>query len=216
MEWKRGALCALALSSALEAQAAWIGPFISELHYDNAGSDAGEFVAVTAPGGTSLDGWSLVLYNGANGSPYETRPLSGVIDGGLAGWGESHWDFAGMQNGPDGVALVAADETLVDLIAYEKLFDVDSGPAKGAVAGLLPVEEDSGTPLGWSLQRIGEATEWAWTAAPASPGRLNPGLAFAPAGQVPLAGLPLLLLAGGLGWMLSARASSWRSAPATS
>src|SRR5580765_6132693 len=39
--------------------------FISELHYDNAGTDLGEFVEITAPAGTDLSGWALVRYNGA-------------------------------------------------------------------------------------------------------------------------------------------------------
>ena len=42
--------------------------FISEFHYDNAGADAGEFVEVTAPAGTDLTGWSIVLYNGTGGA----------------------------------------------------------------------------------------------------------------------------------------------------
>ena len=39
-------------------------PFISEFHYDNTGTDAGEFVEVQVPPGTSTTGWSIVLYNG--------------------------------------------------------------------------------------------------------------------------------------------------------
>jgi 5'-nucleotidase len=211
MEWTRGAFCALALCSALEAQAAWIGPFISELHYDNAGTDAGEFVAVTAPSGASFEGWSLVLYNGAHGRSYRTLSLHGAVDGGLVGWGELFWNVAGLQNGPDGVALVAPDATLVDLVAYGGLFDFVEGAAKGADAGLLPLVENSGTPVGWSLQRVGEAGEWAWIAGPASAGTLNPGLRFAPSGRVSAAGLPLLLLAGGLGWAVSRRMAAWRT-----
>ena len=39
-------------------------PFISEFHYDNTGTDAGEFVEVQVPPGASTAGWSIVLYNG--------------------------------------------------------------------------------------------------------------------------------------------------------
>ena len=53
--------------------------FINELHYDNAGTDAGEAVEIAGPAGTDLTGWSLVLYNGANGAAYNTNTLSGVI-----------------------------------------------------------------------------------------------------------------------------------------
>ncbi len=89
---------------------------------------------------------------------------------------------------------------------------MDSGPAKGAVASLLPVAENSGTPVGWSLQRVGGAAEWSWIAAAESPGTLNAGLQLEPAGRVPAAGLPLLFFAGGLAWVLSRRTSGWRTA----
>jgi hypothetical protein len=203
MEWKRGALCALALCTAVEAQAAWIGPFISELHYDNKGPDVGEFVAVTAPSGTSLDGWSLVFYNGVNGMPYRTLALDGTVDAGRTGWGELHWPVVGLQNGPDGVALLSPDETLMDLVAYGGLFDLVEGPAKGAAASLLPLVEGARTPVGWSLQRVGSARDWAWIAGPESPGLLNPGLMIAPAGHVSAAGVLVLVFAGGLGWALA-------------
>src|SRR5690606_6042806 len=49
--------------------------FISEIHYDNAGTDEGEAIEVEAPVGTDLTGWTLVLYNGSNGASYDTDPL---------------------------------------------------------------------------------------------------------------------------------------------
>src|SRR5687768_8667852 len=54
--------------------------FINEIHYDNTGTDAGEFVEVAGPAGTDLTGYSIVLYNGASpfGS-YDTDALSGTI-----------------------------------------------------------------------------------------------------------------------------------------
>jgi hypothetical protein len=213
MEWKRGALCALVLGTAVEAQAGWIGPFISELHYDNEGADVGEFVAVSAPHGMSLDGWSLVFYNGSNGKPYGTQSLDGRVDTGHSGWGERHWHVAGLQNGPDGIALVDPDEVLIDLVAYGRVFDLVAGPAKGGEANLLPLVEDGRTPVGWSLQRFGDGAQWNWFAGPASPGLLNPGLVVAPAGRVPTANVAALLLAAGLGWMLARRAPG---APAVS
>ena len=42
--------------------------FVNELHYDNAGADADEFVEVAGTAGTPLDGWSLVRYNGNMGT----------------------------------------------------------------------------------------------------------------------------------------------------
>jgi hypothetical protein len=60
--------------------------FVNEIHYDNAGADTGEAIEVAGPAGTSLNGWSLVLYNGNGGAVYQTTPLSGTIpdqDGGF-------------------------------------------------------------------------------------------------------------------------------------
>ena len=44
-------------------------PFISEIHYDNNGSDTGEFVEVQIPAGSSSAGLSVVLYNAAGSTP---------------------------------------------------------------------------------------------------------------------------------------------------
>ena len=56
------------------------GPvFISEIHYDNAGTDVGEAIEVQAPVGTDLSGWQIVLYNGSNNTAYGPRTLSGVV-----------------------------------------------------------------------------------------------------------------------------------------
>ena len=60
--------------------------WINEVHYDNAGTDTGEFVEVAGLAGTDLAGWRLVLYNGNGGALYDDRTLSGVLpdeDGGL-------------------------------------------------------------------------------------------------------------------------------------
>ena len=81
--------------------------FVNELHYDNAGTDSGELIEVAGPAGTDLSGWSLVLYNGSNGSAYNTRELSGTIPDQSGGYGTVDFPIAGLQNGsPDGVALV--------------------------------------------------------------------------------------------------------------
>src|SRR5262245_36520800 len=42
----------------------------SEIHYDNTSVDANEAVEISGPAGTSLDGWRVVPYNGANGLLY--------------------------------------------------------------------------------------------------------------------------------------------------
>ena len=52
---------AVSLSLSAPASAATDTPFISELHYDNAGGDVGEAVEIEGPAGLNLAGWSVVL-----------------------------------------------------------------------------------------------------------------------------------------------------------
>ena len=70
---------ALILSSIATAQKVRI----SEIHYDNTGTDAGEAIEISAPAGTDLTGWQIVLYNGNGGASYNTRRLSGDDPGDL-------------------------------------------------------------------------------------------------------------------------------------
>jgi hypothetical protein len=84
--------------------------FINEFHYDNSGTDVGEFIELAGLAGTNLNGWSLVLYNGSNGAAYNTIDLSGnTITNESNGFGFVTVSFPsnGLQNGsPDGIALV--------------------------------------------------------------------------------------------------------------
>ncbi len=52
--------------------------FVNEFHYDNASTDTGEAIEIAGPAGTDLAGWTIVLYNGNGGAPYNTNNLSGV------------------------------------------------------------------------------------------------------------------------------------------
>src|SRR5687767_1928801 len=54
---------------------------ISEFHYDNAGdTDFNEWFEISAPGGTSLQGYTIVLYRGSDGMSYGTRFLGSVVN----------------------------------------------------------------------------------------------------------------------------------------
>ena len=70
--------------------------FVNEFHYDNAGTDEGEAIEVAGPAGTSLNGWSLVLYNGSNGLSYATLPLAGSIPDTCGGFGALSFDAPGF------------------------------------------------------------------------------------------------------------------------
>jgi hypothetical protein len=104
--------------SAAAAAAAADGPmpWINEVHYDDAGADAGEFVEIALPlGGPAAAAVSVTLHNGNGGLPYwgptllsEAPFVRGAATGGGAVVLYSA-AIAGMQNGaPDGVALAVS------------------------------------------------------------------------------------------------------------
>ena len=142
------------------------GPlWISEIHYDNAGDDADEGVEVAGPDGASLDGWTVVLYNGNGGRSYGTVALSGTLAGGAL------WLPApGLQNGsPDGVALVAPDGAVASLLSWEGVFTAADGAARGRSSTDIGAEERSDSAPGRSLSR--PAPDARWHVGPATPGR---------------------------------------------
>ncbi|CAA9431320.1 MAG: UDP-sugar hydrolase / 5'-nucleotidase, partial [uncultured Pseudonocardia sp.] len=154
-------------------------PFISEIHYDNAGTDAGEFVEVHLPAGTSSAGLSIVLYNGGNGAVYDTDTLP-VVTAPANAPAVAVVDYPsnGVQNGdPDGVALVRGTEVL-EFLSYEGTLAAVGGPAAGSTSTDIGVREAGTEPLGQSLSRTYSAAAdrlvWAGPAT-ASRGTVNGG-----------------------------------------
>jgi uncharacterized protein len=170
-----------ALPDAARAQPSASTVFISEFHYDNVGTDVGEFVEVTAPAGTDLTGWTVVLYNGANGLVYDADVLAGVVADQQDGYGTVVVDYPsnGIQNGaPDGIALVDAADELVEFLSYEGTFAAVGGPADGVISTDVGVEQGSSTPIGASIERVGAVPgSWMWESTDTnSKGAINPGL----------------------------------------
>ena len=183
-----GAL-SLSVSSLVSASQVWI----NEIHYDNAGRDVGEFIELAGPAGTDLKDWSLVLYNGNNGSSYGIIDLDGRIPD-VDGSGYGFLSIAaGLQNGHDALALVAASNGVHQFIGYEGTFTAMDGPAAGLASEDIGVFETSDTPIGHALALVGSGStyhdfEWAGPVQ-ATPGTLNGGQSLS---AVPLPGaLPL-------------------------
>lgn len=131
---------------------------ISEIHYDNTGTDAGEAIEVSGPAGTDLTGWTIVLYNGTGGATYDTDPLPSPIPATCGERGVVVLNYAvnGIQNGsPDGVALVDASGVVVEFLSYEGTFTAVGGPADGTVSTNIVVSEAGNEQPGLSLQRNG-------------------------------------------------------------
>ncbi len=160
--------------------------WINEFHYDNTGTDVGEFVEVAGLAGTDMTGWSLVLYNGNGGAPYNTLALSGVIADQQNGFGTLAFTYPsnGIQNGsPDGIAL-ADGTTLVQFLSYEGSFVGVGGVADGVTSTDIGVAQAGTEPEGTSsLHLVGSGTAYAdftWTATTAdrSTGAVNAGQSF--------------------------------------
>ncbi len=146
----------------------------SELHYDNVGTDEGEAIELSGPVGQSVEGWSVVLYNGANGAAYDTRLLTGVFPAtcGARGVVVLTYGVNGIQNGsPDGMALVDDAGKVVEFLSYEGTFTAVGGPADGLLSHDIGVAETGTTPIGNSLARNSDGS---WNAdAPSSFGQCN-------------------------------------------
>ncbi|HKO16695.1 MAG TPA: hypothetical protein VJU87_10670 [Gemmatimonadaceae bacterium] len=140
---------------------------VSEIHYDNTGTDAGEAMEIEGPAGTDLTGWSLVLYNGNGGDSYSTTTLTGSIPAtcGTRGVVVVSYPVNGIQNGdPDGFALVNGS-SVVEFLSYEGTFTATNGPASGTLSSDIGVREAGTEPQGLSLQR---ADDGSWTGPAAS------------------------------------------------
>lgn len=128
--------------------------FINEFHYDNVGTDSGEFIEIANTMGTSLDGWSVVLYTGTSGRPYATYALTGS-----AALSVITLPVRGLENAdgkPDGIALVNSSTAVVQFLSYEGSLLAKTGVAAGLTSTDIGVNENKlVTPVGTSLQLSG-------------------------------------------------------------
>ena len=132
--------------------------WINELHYENSGADSNEGVEVAGPAGTDLSGWSLVAYDGADGTAYGTVNLSGVLPDTQNGIGVLNFSFPGLQDGPDAVALLDSSGEWLEFLSYEGEFTATDGPVANLPSVDMGVSESAATPAGQSLQRGGMGT----------------------------------------------------------
>ena len=146
------------MTSLLMAQNMWI----NELHYDNIGSDTGEFVEVVVPVGTNTALVTVTLYNGNGGASYGTHILDTFTQGVTTSGKTIYYKrISGIQNGaPDGLSL-DDNGTLIQFLSYEGTFTATDGPANGQTSVDIGVSEsNSTTAVGESLQLLGSGTQY--------------------------------------------------------
>jgi hypothetical protein len=109
---------------------------INEIHYDNVNVDTGEAIEIEGPAGTDIAGYTLMLYNGSDGTVYNELPLTGTLPTSCGSRGVRAFDYPenGIQNGsPDAIALVDTLGRLVDYVSYEGVVVATAGPGFGHV-----------------------------------------------------------------------------------
>ena len=163
--------------------------FVTEVHYDNEGSDEGEFVEVAIPDtltSTQADPFNVVLYNGSNQEVYNSVSVGDGSRTSLDGepFDLVTLDIEGIQNGaPDGIALCRGGDVVTSgepvFFSYEGTFTAADGCAAGMESVDIGVAEGSDTPVGQSLQLTGSANTFAnltWDGPfPETPGALRDG-----------------------------------------
>ena len=157
--------------------------FINEFHYDNTGSDTGEFVEVAVANSATVDlsNIFLNLYNGNGGGTYNVDPfpLSDFTMGNNDGTYTYYTiDIAGIQNGsPDGFSLNCGENPAFQFLSYEGVIEATSGPADGQTSTDVGVSEPSTASVGSAIQLI-DGT-WVYTDAQNTKGDTNGSVAVA-------------------------------------
>jgi DNA/RNA endonuclease G (NUC1) len=146
--------------------------FVSEIHYDNAGTDANEALEIETPAGANLAGYTLALYDGAAGLTYPSGIAPMRIDSltpticpsGTRQVIVFNFPVNGLQNGsqdgasptiPDGWAIIGPDAKPVELMSYEGTFVAANGPAVNYLSTDIGKAESAAASATQSLQRAG-------------------------------------------------------------
>lgn len=138
--------------------------WINEIHYDNVGSDVGEFIEIIVQANfTDVSNIGINLYNGSpTGSlgTYATYSFSDLTKGDTEGSITVYYldlPSNGIQNGsPDGLSL-DVDGELVQFLSYEGTFTASNGPAQGVTSTDIGVEQ-TGAEVGSSVSLGGTGT----------------------------------------------------------
>jgi hypothetical protein len=164
-----------AAAAALVASTANGNVLVNEFHYDNDGTDSGEFLEIVSTVGQDISLIDVYLYNGADQQLYSDTGTVGTdifnvqvhftYNGTFDGY--NYFSLVlptnGLQNGaPDGIALTF-NGALVEFLSYEGTFTGIGSVANGVLSTDIGVLEGSGTPLDSSLQRISFGSEWVAT-----------------------------------------------------
>jgi endonuclease/exonuclease/phosphatase family metal-dependent hydrolase len=117
--------------------------FVNEFHYDNTGTDEGEFIeVVVGPGFTGqLSDIDVLLYRSTNGTVYNTLNMGSAafsLENTINGFRIllANLPVNGLQNGSSGIAVVnKTSQKLLHFLSYEGAFSATAGLPSGAPTG---------------------------------------------------------------------------------
>lgn len=163
--------------------------WLNEIHYDNAGTDQGEFIeiALQNAGSYTLSDFTITLYNGNNGAQYDARTMDTfTVGGSVEGITLYYLAFPenGVQNGEEDGLAISYQGTVVagQFVSWEGVLTATDGPASGMTSTDIGVAESSATLVGQSLQLGGTGSmysEFTWQEAQtATMGAINANQQF--------------------------------------
>lgn len=150
---------------------------INEFHYDNASTDVNEFVEIRITGNlgsqpADLSQYSVTLYNGSNGTFYETETFDNLTQTCDASNCYYVWNAIEIQNGaPDGIAI-SGPSGLIEFVSYEGAFTAVDGAASGALSVNVGVFETSTTDVNAAIERALDGS-WSVNASSNTKGTVN-------------------------------------------
>ena len=151
--------------------------WINEIHYDNYGTDEGEFIEIVTSTSMDISSASVTLYNGNSGYEYDNVALSQFTQGSTQdGYTFYYYSFPsnGIQNGaPDAISL--ENGNVVQFISYEGTMTVYDGAANGMTSVDIGVSEPGEIGESLQLQGIGISYDsFSWVGPiPATMGSIN-------------------------------------------
>lgn len=175
--------------------------WINEIHYDNDGVDVNELIEIVIKnaGSYNLSDFTVSLYNGSDGTIYDSRKVSTFTAGDVHGAYSFFYliyPSNSIQNGSDGIAI-DWNGHLVQFISYEGSFDGVGGSANGITSQMINTWETSSKLVGSSIQLVGTGEAYhnfMWVDPVASPGIINVGQVMGVPPPVPFDYRYLLLL----------------------
>eukprot|EP00542_Grammatophora_oceanica_P009565 CAMPEP_0194033530 /NCGR_PEP_ID=MMETSP0009_2-20130614/6192_1 /TAXON_ID=210454 /ORGANISM="Grammatophora oceanica, Strain CCMP 410" /LENGTH=494 /DNA_ID=CAMNT_0038674243 /DNA_START=152 /DNA_END=1636 /DNA_ORIENTATION=+ len=151
--------------------------FISEMHYRNAGSDQNQFIEIAYSSEMDVSAYQ-VFFARSSGAIYLSESLRNFETGeSVGGLTFAFLNVPTFHNGPDGLAIVDANDNVVEFISYGGTIEGGVGILQGKLSTDIGIEEPDEAPINFSIQKGGPgclSADFVWQdASIRTPGKRN-------------------------------------------